>query len=307
MASPSPQDPVTRPVDFSNPDGRQNLFKEALGQASLDQSFLTRKTPVVTFNNNVEEITTSIVSIADSTHSRTDLEDDLSAFASVQESGDMYMDDELTGAEEEPVNIQLLSQVPAERKVGDRVLCQFPGDGGWYPATVSILSGHQATVAFDHNLQLRTVDMKALRDVHDSGGDSRFVTVLGDEEQEEAQDVVEKEEEEEDNGGDEEDQNIRDEEANVDEEAHDDEEGDVTGFRTAHETVWKEGDQCVAQWDEDGLWYKAVIDTIEVDRAVVTFTEYGNSAYAQLAQLRDYDTPITEHGLLEDQQDDEWS
>ena len=49
------------------------------------------------------------------------------------------------------------------RKVGDRVLCEYT-DGGFYPATISIISGLQATVAFDHNLQLRTVQLTELRD-----------------------------------------------------------------------------------------------------------------------------------------------
>ena len=114
----SPQDSQQRSVDFSNPDGRQDLFQSALGQASKltsdqDQSYITKKQPVVTFNNNVEEITTSIVSIADSSNSRTNQEEDedFSAFASAQESADIYLDDGLpTRADEEPINMQLLSQ-----------------------------------------------------------------------------------------------------------------------------------------------------------------------------------------------------
>ena len=72
------------------------------------------------------------------------------------------------------------------------------------------------------------------------------------------------------------------------------------------------GDPCVARWDEeggDGLWYRAVIDGLEGERATVTFTEYGNSAYTQVGDLRDNDTPINDQGLLEEEGEgeDEWS
>ena len=77
------------------------------------------------------------------------------------------------------------------------------------------------------------------------------------------------------------------------------------------ETAWKVGDACVARWDEeegDGLWYKAVIDALEGERALVTFTDYGNSAYTQVEGLRDSNTPINDQGLLEEEeQEDEWS
>ena len=295
VASPSPADSESRAVDFSNPDGRQDLFRTALGQASHDQSFQVRKPPVVTFNNNVEEITTSIVSIADSTHSRTNLEED---FATAQDSGDMYLDDGLpTAAEEEPINMQLLSQQGEEggaRKVGDRVLAQLPSDGGWYPATVSILSGQQATVAFDHDLRLRTVELDALRDSQDTEGDSRFETIR---EETLEQNLVENLEE-----GDDGEEGDEKKEDQVEEE-----EEETTAYRTSLETAWREGDLCVAQWEEDGLWYRAVIDDIQGDTAAVTFTEYGNSAYTQVKQLMDPDTHINEDGLLGDQQDDDWS
>ena len=41
-------------------------------------------------------------------------------------------------------------------------------------------------------------------------------------------------------------------------------------------------------------------------RKVGAFTEYGNSAYTQVGDLRDHDTPINEQGLLEEEED-EWS
>ena len=298
--------PVTsdssRPVDFSNPEGRQDLFKSALGLAAsqLDQSYQGRKQPVVTFNNNVEEITTSIVSIVDSEHSGANLQED---FASAHEPADtdIYLDDGLpTKADEEPINMQLLSQQGAGRKVGDRVLAQYPGDGGWYPATVSILSGHQATVAFEHNLQLKTVEVVALRSSEDTG-DSRYDTVR---EEEEDREKEEQEVEDEDN------EKEEDEEDNKEEE---EDEEDTTGYRTSLETAWKVGDRCVARWDEEGgddLWYRAVIDGLEGERALVTFTEYGNSAYTQVGDLRDQDTHINDQGLLEEEEEeveDEWS
>ena len=310
VSSPAPATTDSRPVDFSNPEGRQDLFKSALGLAASqlgsepdqDQSYQGRKQPVVTFNNNVEEITTSIVSIVDSEHSGTNLQED---FASAHEpaDSDIYLDDGLPSKDtEEPINMQLLSQQGGGgegRKVGDRVLAQYPGDGGWYPATVSIISGHQATVAFEHNLQMRTVDVVALRSSEDTG-DSRYDTVR---EEEDLEDRKEEEVEEVDN---EEEKNQEDKEERKEE----NEDEDTTGYRTTQETAWKVGDPCVARWDEDGgdgLWYRAVIDGLEGERATVTFTEYGNSAYTQVGDLRDHDTPINDQGLLEEEEEDEWS
>ena len=144
VSSPAPAQGSTagRAVDFSNPEGRQDLFKSALGLAASqlgsepdqDQSYQGRKQPVVTFNNNVEEITTSIVSIADS-ESGTNLQEDFaSAHEPADTEADIYLDDGLpTKADEEPINMQLLSQQGEGgdgRKVGDRVLAQYPGDGG---------------------------------------------------------------------------------------------------------------------------------------------------------------------------------
>jgi len=95
-----------------------------------------------------------------------------------------------------------------------------------------------------------------------------------------------------------------------------DEENDTNdlGFETGIETNWKAGDYCVAKWDEDGCWYKAVIEGIEDDTAVVTFTEYGNSAYCNFENILDFDTQIGEDGQLisaaaatTDDVDDEWN
>ena len=133
-------------VDFGNPDGRQKMFTTALSQAQvlspasltsreavsspyqtcledsdvinnnldaspdLDQSYQKRQA-VVTFNSSVEEITTSIVSLAtDNSHilSHTSAEDN---FDTVQDTEDGYFDDDLSSDQpSEPVNIQLLTQ-----------------------------------------------------------------------------------------------------------------------------------------------------------------------------------------------------
>ena len=133
-------------VDFGNPDGRQKMFTTALSQAQvlspasltsreavsspyqtcledsdvinnnldaspdLDQSYQKRQA-VVTFNSSVEEITTSIVSLAtDNSHilSHTSVEDN---FDTVQDTEDGYFDDDLNSDQpSEPVNIQLLTQ-----------------------------------------------------------------------------------------------------------------------------------------------------------------------------------------------------
>ena len=85
------------------------------------------------------------------------------------------------------------------------------------------------------------------------------------------------------------------------------------GFETGLEPEWKAGDNCVAKWDEDGCWYKAVIEGIEDDTAMVTFTEYGNSAYCNLVNILDFNTQIDEEGQLKlnpvetNDVDDDWS
>jgi len=74
------------------------------------------------------------------------------------------------------------------------------------------------------------------------------------------------------------------------------------------DTAWKEGDECVARWDEDSCWYEAVVDGVEGDMAVVTFTQFGNSAFCPVELLKDKDTKIGDDGQLEveDVVGDEW-
>ena len=72
----------------------------------------------------------------------------------------------------------------------------------------------------------------------------------------------------------------------------------------------EEAEKFRGRWDEEGgddLWYRAVIDGLEGEGALVTFTDYGNSAYTQVEGLRDSNTPINDQGLLEEVEEDEWS
>jgi len=71
---------------------------------------------------------------------------------------------------------------------------------------------------------------------------------------------------------------------------------------------WKEGDECVARWDEDECWYKAVVERVEGDTIVVIFTEFGNSASCTREYVKDPSTVIGEDGQLvvEDDYEDEW-
>ena len=55
---------------------------------------------------------------------------------------------------------------------------------------------------------------------------------------------------------------------------------------TVFENKWNEGDECIAKWEEDGCWYRAVFEGVEGDTAVVTFIQYGNSAYCPIEFLR---------------------
>jgi len=86
------------------------------------------------------------------------------------------------------------------------------------------------------------------------------------------------------------------------------------------ERDWKEGDACVARWEEDDCWYEAVVDGVEAGHAVVTFTQYGNSAMCPVTDLRDKDTVIDDFGQIEEEnpensaakveaneEEDEWS
>ena len=74
--------------------------------------------------------------------------------------------------------------------------------------------------------------------------------------------------------------------------------------------AWKPGDQCVARWEMsvggDGCWYRAVVDStspgipeyLDQGQALVTFTEYGNTAVCSLQLLQPRDTEILENGSL---------
>ena len=61
---------------------------------------------------------------------------------------------------------------------------------------------------------------------------------------------------------------------------------------------WRVGDECVARWEEDGCWYKAVVDEVVGDTASVTFTEHGSSAYCKFKHMQDKTTRISEDGQL---------
>merc|ERR1711874_361824 len=63
--------------------------------------------------------------------------------------------------------------------------------------------------------------------------------------------------------------------------------------------LWKEGEKCVAKWNEDECWYRAEITQIESDdKVIVKFTEYGNSDFTSLAMLKPFETKIDENGKL---------
>ena len=57
--------------------------------------------------------------------------------------------------------------------------------------------------------------------------------------------------------------------------------------------VWKIGDNCTAQWNEDLCWYKANIIDIKQDGIVrVNFFEYGTLADARLNSLKPFDSKV---------------
>ena len=45
------------------------------------------------------------------------------------------------------------------------------------------------------------------------------------------------------------------------------------------------GEECVARWTEDGLWYNGRVEEVEETRALVLFTDYGNKEYADWDQV----------------------
>ena len=91
----------------------------------------------------------------------------------------------------------------------------------------------------------------------------------------------------------------------VDNEDKDDADSEDTNY---DDTKWKEGDECIARWEEDGCWYKSVVEGVTEGTAVVTFLDFGNSAYCSVELLKDKDTNIGDDGQLEveEPQEEEW-
>ena len=196
---------------------------------------------------------------------------------------------------------------------------QLSTDEGWYPANITMFADDEAVVTFEHNLELKSVPLHKIMEInegvegagtvlseYETGQDLQMLNEEGDglankeEPASEDQNDTEEEEQDEDVMN----NNISNE--GIDQ--HDESDGDA--FKTGVEDrVWSEGEECVALWTEDGLWYKAVIDGIEGNTAVVTFTEYGNSAYCDLDNLREPGTVIGEDGQLVENktEEDEWS
>ena len=199
---------------------------------------------------------------------------------------------------------------------------QFSTDEGWYPANITMFADDEAVVTFEHNLELKRVPLHKMMEINE--GEDGAVTVLSEYEtvqdlevpNEEGDGLENKEEHVESDGPNDADDEEQDEDAmnnnisNEDVDPHGESDGD--DFKTGMEDrVWTEGEECVALWTEDGNWYKAVIDRIEGNTAVVTFTEYGNSAYCGLDNLREAGTVIGEDGQLvenkEEEEEEEWS
>ena len=198
---------------------------------------------------------------------------------------------------------------------------QLSTDEGWYPANITMFADDEAVVTFEHNLELKSVPLHKIMEINESveragtvlseyetGQDLQMPNEEGDclanKEEPASEDQNDTEQEEQEQDEDVMNNNI----SNEDIDQHDESDGDA--FKTGVEDrVWSEGEECVAQWTEDGLWYKAVIDGIEGNTAVVTFTEYGNSAYCDLDNLREPETVIGEDGQLVENktEEDEWS
>ena len=340
-------------VDFSIADGRQKMFTTALSRATitspastttsrdpvsspyqtcLDENDITnnnvsfselssdnKRQAVVTFNSSVEEITTSIVSVMTDSQSRQSPTNDDFETLDNENTEDNYIDDDLSqDNKEEPINMQLMEEeednidwsTPGHRldtgdwRVGDECSGLNPDDDCWYPCTISVLHQHEAAVIFSHNQQLLTVPLINLKHIND---DQTNTT--------DYQTVVENQE----------DAPVDDEDNQEVSEVVDDGD-DEAGYKSAVSLhTWAAGDQCVALWDEDGLWYRAVVEGVEGDTAVVTFTDYGNSAYCHIKNIVDKGRQITEDGQLvdgegdkdesqikendvnEDDNDDEWN
>lgn len=194
---------------------------------------------------------------------------------------------------------------------------QFSIDEGWYPANITMFADDEAVVTFEHNLELKRVPLHKIMEINE--GEEAAVTVLS--EYETVQDLEATNGEgdglanKEDNVSDDPEEEEEDEDAmnnnisNEDVDPHGESDGD--NFRTGVEDrVWTEGEECVALWTEDDNWYKAVIDGIEGNDAVVTFTEYGNSAICSLDNLREPGTVIGADGQLvenKEEEEEEWN
>lgn len=198
---------------------------------------------------------------------------------------------------------------------------QLSTDEGWYPANITMFADDEAVVTFEHNLELKSVPLHKIMEInegvegagtvlseYETGQDLQMPNEEGDglanKEEPASEDQNDTEEEEQEQDEDVMNNNISNEDIDQDEES------DGDAFKTGVEDrVWSEGEECVALWTEDGLWYKAVIDGIEGNTAVVTFTEYGNSAYCDLDNLREPETVIGEDGQLVENktEEDEWS
>jgi len=335
--SPSSKDVASSPyrtcLDFTDTDGNFDQNKDEMEQ---------KKQAVVTFNSSVEEITTSIVSLATDSFARETAESS-DNFDTVQDDGESYFDDDLNSEDkEEPINMQLLHAGDDENinweedvnylpdnenefnesleevwKLGDRCLAQSPNNpGSWYPANITMIMEHEVAVTFEHNPDLKSIPKNCLRRIGEKDKTtSEYETVV----------------DQGDTGINFDDNKVTQSESPethippddvildqvnecVDNVVTGDENGsNEVGFETGLEPEWKAGDNCVAKWDEDGCWYKAVIEGIEDDTAVVTFTEYGNSAYCNLVNILDFNTQIDEEGQLKlnpvetNDVDDDWS
>ena len=172
----------------------------------------------------------------------------------------------------------------------------------------------EAVVTFEHNLELKKVPLHKLMVINE--GEtlvSEYETVPDLEALNDQGDNNKNEEEDADRPKDElGEEELDDVENNINNEETDNpEESDGEDHKTGVEDRdWAEGEECVALWSEDGMWYKAVIDGVEGNTAVVTFTEYGNSAYCDLDNLREPGTLIGEDGQLVEEQGwdtEEWS
>ena len=50
----------------------------------------------------------------------------------------------------------------------------------------------------------------------------------------------------------------------------------IIPISTSSGSLWKVGDQCVAQWSQDNKWYNSQILNINAGRVHVLFVDYGN-------------------------------